>query len=85
MLLAIVGNLYESRIFGEIAVILYLPAALGASRCVTGTSETRREFTLPGNDNFLHPYMARLEIAAIFLILAAAAVIGCVLKTHPPL
>lgn len=85
VLLAIVGNLYESRIFGEIAVILYLPAALGACRYVTGTSETPREFTLPGRDNFLHPYMARLEIAAILLILAAAAMIGFVLKTHPPL
>ena len=84
VLVAIVGNVYESRTLGEIAVILYMPVALGCRRSLAGAGETDHAFARPGADNVLRPYMARLEAAALAAILAAAAAIYFVLKAYPP-
>ena len=78
--LVFIGNLDEARIYGEIAVILYVPVALGCRRHVGGGGD---RFRLPGADNFLHPYMPILEAAAAAAI-AAFLVFGyCVLKAKP--
>ena len=84
VLVAIVGNVYESRTLGEIVVILYLPVAVGCRRLLAGADETDRAFALPGADNVLRPYVPRLEAAALAAILAAAVAIYFVLKAHPP-
>ena len=84
VLVAIVGNVYEARTLGEIVVILYLPVAVGCRRLLAGADETDRAFALPGADNVLRPYVARLEAAALAAILAAAAAIYFVLKAYPP-
>ena len=84
VLVAIVGNVYESRTLGEIVVILYLPVAVGCRRLLAGADETDRAFALPGADNVLRPYMARLEAAVLAAILAAAVAVYFVLKAHPP-
>lgn len=83
-MLAFVGNLYESRIFGEIAAILYVPVALGGCRYASGAGAEFPGINLPGNGNFLRPYRAYLEIAAAVAILALWFA-GCLaLKAFPP-
>ena len=84
VLLAFVGNVYESRELGEISAILYLPVAIGCCRYLLGANGKSRELILPGGDNCLHPFIARLEIAALLAIVAFAVASYFVLKAHPP-
>ncbi len=84
VLVAFVGNIYESRELGETSAILYLPVALGCRRYLADADAKSREFALPGRDNFLHPYMACLEAAALLAIIVFAVASYFVLKAHPP-
>ena len=81
-LLACVGNLYESRIFGEIVTLLYIPAALGGGRYLRAGSPPD-EFQLPGQANHWHPHRTRLEIAAVAVLLGLLIAGGLVLKAIP--
>ena len=78
--LVFVGNLDESRIFGEIVAILYIPVALGCCRRATGTGG---KLNAPGQENFLHPSMPYLETAAALAIVAFLVFGYFVLKAKP--
>ena len=81
-LLACVGNLYESRIFGEIATLLYIPAALGGGRYLRAGMPWP-DFQLPGQANRLNPCRPRLEIAAAVILVGLLIALGIVLKAIP--
>ena len=81
-LLACVGNLYESRIFGEIVTLLYIPAALGGCRYLRAGMPLP-DFQPPGQANSLNPFRPGLEIAAAVILMGLLIALGIVLKAIP--
>ena len=67
-LLLFIGNIYEARVFGELVVILYIPAAIGLSYSLTGP----RHIIANGfSENNVSKYICRYAPALILTTTAA--------------
>lgn len=74
VMLSIVGNLFESRIFGETVLILYIPIALAVCSYISNTCVFTR-YRLSGEENILSKYAIYMEWVALLVLLIAPVIV----------
>lgn len=75
-MLVLVGNVYEPRLLGEIAVLLFVPVALGVCDAVNGGGVLSRH-SLGGEKNGLAKWMVWLEGGSAGFVAAVVVSVTC--------